>query len=477
MVEIKAMQEIMDVPEGPVLVIAPHNDDEVLGAGGALQRHMRRGERITVALLTNGDGQYRGPFKNRAQAIRFGYRRQQESLRALACLGVHKDRVLFLGYPDRGLAQLWNHHWEDVYRSPQTRLDHSPYENSFTPHAPYCGLSVVEDLKKILKAERPSTIYLPHPYDLHPDHWSAHAFTLYALESLKLEHPEGGYGKAHLLCYLVHYGRWPKPRGKFIDAPLKLPGPLVDLDAPWWSLPLTRQETLKKYRAILCYRSQVKYMRLYLSSFARRNELFGEVPTLTLKGALGLNGKEEFLSPLNPTELKGASVEEQPMLRYFDPQHRSLLKNLQGHGNGVRAVRLAIAEKSSLKIEVEFFKPLRSPHEALIHLKTIGAPAPAAWQFVKRDGEIFLNGRSLKGGPFSCLMGQSSLSLSLPLEVLGGPKAFLIGVELRRKGITFAKSAYRLVEVAQPPLAQGMSGQRSIGSVERTICMPASANR
>jgi LmbE family N-acetylglucosaminyl deacetylase len=475
MVKNKAMQVLEGMPEGPVLVIAPHNDDEVLGAGGVLQRHVHWGDRVTVVLLTNGDGQYRGPFKNRTQAIRFGYRRQEETRRALAHLGIPEDQILFLGYPDRGLAQLWDSHWDPtrVYTSPQTRLDHSPYENSFTPRAPYCGLAVVKDLKKVLKTVRPRTIYLPHPHDLHPDHWSAHAFTLYALESLKLEHPEDS--SIRLFSYLVHYGRWPRPRGKFIDAPLRLPRPLIDLDARWWSVPLTRQETLKKYQAILCYRSQVRYMRLYLASFARRNELFCEIPTLTLRGTVGFDGTEDGF--LNSRGLKSVSVEEYPVLRYFDPQHRSLLKNLQGHNNGVKAVRLAIAEEDRLAIEVEFFRPFRSPHEVLVHLKTIGAEdeAPVTWRFIKRDGEIHLNERTLPEGPLTHRVGQRAFSLSLPLEVLGDPKAFLIGVELRRKGITFAKSAYRLVELSRSPFQ--MPGQSSMGSVERTICTPASANR
>lgn len=40
--------------EGPVLVLAPHPDDEVIGPGGTLISLLQRGVRVTVAFLTDG---------------------------------------------------------------------------------------------------------------------------------------------------------------------------------------------------------------------------------------------------------------------------------------------------------------------------------------------------------------------------------------------------------------------------------------
>jgi LmbE family N-acetylglucosaminyl deacetylase len=37
-----------------VLVIAPHNDDEVLGVGGTIRKHALAGDRVTVCELTSG---------------------------------------------------------------------------------------------------------------------------------------------------------------------------------------------------------------------------------------------------------------------------------------------------------------------------------------------------------------------------------------------------------------------------------------
>jgi len=43
-----------ELPRGRVLVIAPHADDEVLGCGGTLARHVARGDEVDVIVLTDG---------------------------------------------------------------------------------------------------------------------------------------------------------------------------------------------------------------------------------------------------------------------------------------------------------------------------------------------------------------------------------------------------------------------------------------
>src|SRR5438034_1801331 len=46
----------LPAPGASVLVIAPHCDDETLGVGGLIAEAARRGCRVTVAFVTNGDG-------------------------------------------------------------------------------------------------------------------------------------------------------------------------------------------------------------------------------------------------------------------------------------------------------------------------------------------------------------------------------------------------------------------------------------
>src|SRR6476620_10155579 len=48
---------VLTVPEGTrLLVVAPHPDDEVLGAGGLMQRVHETGGTVRVGYLTNGEG-------------------------------------------------------------------------------------------------------------------------------------------------------------------------------------------------------------------------------------------------------------------------------------------------------------------------------------------------------------------------------------------------------------------------------------
>src|SRR5438477_5708885 len=110
---------LLPVSGSTVLVIAPHCDDETLGVGGLIADASRRGVRVSVAFVTNGDGfpmavsrEYRR-FRPRPQDYRrMARQRQEEARSALAHLGVPRERIFFLGYPDRGIAELWNQYWQ-----------------------------------------------------------------------------------------------------------------------------------------------------------------------------------------------------------------------------------------------------------------------------------------------------------------------------------------------------------------------------
>ena len=50
----------------------------------------------------------------------------------------------------------------------------------------------------------------------------------------------------------------------------------------WQKLELTEKEIKAKRDAIACYRSQIKYNPPYLFTFARKNELFGDLTVIKL---------------------------------------------------------------------------------------------------------------------------------------------------------------------------------------------------
>jgi LmbE family N-acetylglucosaminyl deacetylase len=83
----------------PVLVVAPHPDDEVLGVGGTLVELQTIGAEITVLALTDGEASHPGASISPDE---LGARRADESQAAMRELlgGCRIDR---LGLPDGGL--------------------------------------------------------------------------------------------------------------------------------------------------------------------------------------------------------------------------------------------------------------------------------------------------------------------------------------------------------------------------------------
>jgi LmbE family N-acetylglucosaminyl deacetylase len=226
--------------------------------------------------MTNGDGYKYGAMAGSHSLmikpgyyINYGYRRQQETKSALKSLGVKNAHIITLGYPDRGLESMWDSHWNTPYKSPFTRDSASPYGNSYTLGAPYTGIQLLSDLKKVLKNIDPTDIYIPHPNDQHPDHWATSAFVTRALYDLEwLE-------KKNIGLYLIHSGNWPVPQGMHENVNLAPPAALADLDTKWYKYALDEDTITAKKHSIEAYRTQTGTLGRFLRSFVRENELFG----------------------------------------------------------------------------------------------------------------------------------------------------------------------------------------------------------
>lgn len=79
-------------PGGSVLIVAPHPDDETLGAGGAAALHVRHGDHVTVVVVTDGRSA-RGAGLDPETLV---LRRADEVEAAGATLGVQEMRQLGL---------------------------------------------------------------------------------------------------------------------------------------------------------------------------------------------------------------------------------------------------------------------------------------------------------------------------------------------------------------------------------------------
>lgn len=85
-----------------LLVIAPHPDDETIGAWGLMVRLRRRGVTVRVLVVTDGGASHPGSAAwPRRRLVR---ERRQETRRAMRAIGIGAGAVTFLGLPDGALA-------------------------------------------------------------------------------------------------------------------------------------------------------------------------------------------------------------------------------------------------------------------------------------------------------------------------------------------------------------------------------------
>jgi LmbE family N-acetylglucosaminyl deacetylase len=121
-----------------ILIVAPHPDDETLGCGGAIA--LLRQLNLSVAVTVVSDGTKSHPNSLAYPSPKLKKLREQESLAALAILGVAPEAVTFLNLPDGEV---------DISSKSQVAI-----------------ASIEQYLNKLA----PSIIFLPWRKDPHPDH-------------------------------------------------------------------------------------------------------------------------------------------------------------------------------------------------------------------------------------------------------------------------------------------------------------------
>ena len=87
-----------------IIVIAPHPDDETLGCGSLIAGAARRGGKIAVISLTDGDASH--PLSQRWPPAALGHLRSGEQRRALARLGAGDAPIRRFGWDDGRVAQM-----------------------------------------------------------------------------------------------------------------------------------------------------------------------------------------------------------------------------------------------------------------------------------------------------------------------------------------------------------------------------------
>lgn len=214
-----------------IVVIAPHPDDESLGAGGLIQQGVAAGAEVKVLFITDGDN---NPWPQRWLERRWhidddcrrrwGARRRAEALRAIKQLGLSESQAVFFALPDAELLHLWR------------KRDAAALDKFMRAFAAWPG----------------DVLIPPSPQDRHPDHRAAYYFAREALLRLD-QRPE-------VFSYLIHPG-WlaAEPAGCLLH--------------------LTREQQAAKLQAILCHETQTSLSRGRFSSYASPEEIFLAEPS------------------------------------------------------------------------------------------------------------------------------------------------------------------------------------------------------
>ena len=432
--------DITLTPQDRILVLAPHPDDEVIACGGIIQHAQAMGLPIRIVFFTYGDNNqwsfaiYRKHPVLLPKAVQdMGVVRHDEALAAARIFGLSPDRLTFLGYPDFGTMPIWKAHWADQppFRGMLTRVITVPYATALRPGAPYKGEEILHDLTTVLREFRPTKVFVSHPADHMPDHSALYLFTRVALWDLEREFRPDVYP------YLVHFKRWPKPRGYNPAKPLEPPAAIRD-QIPWQAHRLRPDEVERKRQALVAHRTQYAYGAGYLLSFVRADELFGDFPSVVLQpgpSTVSLGAGAAVGTPETPEEL----TEEE----------RAAFVGIE-----IQSVRL---EQGELVFSIAFSRPLAEAVQASVFAFGYRADRPFP-QMPKLHVSLgMLNAavsdqhRKLPTESVRINRQPKALTLRVPLQALGDPQRILISARTSLGEVPLDWASWRVLEL---PAAQ-----------------------
>ena len=155
-----------------ILVIVAHPDDEVLGMGGTILKHAKKGDKVTVAYLTTGITSRRSTnYKTNSRyettkKQQMEIRKQIEELRKDAkkvCKFLRVKKTIFFDYPDNELDTI-------------------------------SLLKIIKTVEELTKQTKPDRIYTSHFGDLNIDHRIVYESVLTAVRPTEIKVKE-------LLCF------------------------------------------------------------------------------------------------------------------------------------------------------------------------------------------------------------------------------------------------------------------------------------
>lgn len=140
-----------------IMVIVPHEDDEINITGGILNSQFDKSN-CYVVFMTNGD------YANRCKT------RIKEAKKSCKYLGIKESNVIFLGYPDQYYrAKTHIYHTTKSTRETYCVASNELHYKVFNTHAKCNYDSLLNDMILLINTYKPD-IYFTVDFDSHPDH-------------------------------------------------------------------------------------------------------------------------------------------------------------------------------------------------------------------------------------------------------------------------------------------------------------------
>ncbi|WP_424606962.1 PIG-L deacetylase family protein [Caldisericum exile] len=284
-----ARGEIMIDKNDRILIVAPHPDDEVLSSAKVILDSVRKGAEVYVIFITSGEHNTDTMLKFAPIPIfssyLLAYKRYKEALAAAKILGLSKDHLIFLGYPDFGMMKILTNP-NKVYFAGVT-FRKRVFENwAYDKGKNFDFNDVYSVLKAEYKKINPTKVFYPSQYDLNPDHRAVSVLTQAVLGDINNKNVEA-------FSYFVHAKGWPFPMGYFPTKALTMPHFFIETPkGKIEDIALERGDIGKKLSAIKAHKSQYLTKPKFMVSFVRANELFFIQTPIKLGDTLPLWSKE-----------------------------------------------------------------------------------------------------------------------------------------------------------------------------------------
>lgn len=433
-----AVEDFDLLPTDRVLVLAPHPDDEVLGAGGVLQRAVEMQLPVKVAFFTHGDSNQWSFLLYRKHPVimpgavqQMGLIRRDEAMAASSILGLGREDMVFLGYPDFGTMNIWYHHWNDrpPLRSILTRVTQVPYQGALRAGALYKGEEILKDLRAVIRDFNPTKIFVSHPADHNGDHLALYLYTRVALWD------EGLENSVDLFPYLIHYIGWPKPAGFRPDHVL-LPPEFLKYNMHWRQYRLTPQEFNLKKAALQAHKSQFASTPKYLLSFVRPNELFGDFPLIRLQ-------RDE--SARVPSLLRQGVVGQAELPEELNEREKDAFV-----GVAWKSMRW---EADDLVITIELSRPLAKNVGASIYIfgyskaKPFGSMPKISVRLASLSYNVYDQSKRIDQSSVRVKRTATEVTVRVPLKLLGSPDRVLTSARTYLENVPLDNAMWMAVEL------------------------------